>query len=72
VVLGLSENKYLDISIQTAKADFKDMILARTSELKQAISAQGLIINSFFLSNKNTQNAYEKVEQIELGYNVKA
>lgn len=72
VVLGLSENKYLDISIQTARADFKDMILARTSELKQAISAQGLIINSFFLSNKNTQNAYEKVEQIELGYNVKA
>lgn len=72
VVLGLSENKYLDISIQTAKADFKDMILARTGELKQAISAQGLIINSFFLSNKNTQNAYEKVEQIELGYNVKA
>ena len=72
VVLGLSENKYLDISIQTAKSDFKDMILARTSELKQAISAQGLIINSFFLSNKNTQNAYEKVEQIELGYNVKA
>ena len=72
IVLGLSENKYLDISIQTARADFKDMILAKTSELKQALSAQGLIINSFFLSNKNTQNAYEKLEQVELGYNIKA
>ena len=72
IVLGLSENKYLDISIQTAKGEFKDKILGQTSDLKQALSAQGLIINSFFLSNKNTQNAYEKLEQVELGYNVKA
>lgn len=72
VVLGLSENKFLDISIQTSKAEFKDMILGETKSLKRALNEQGLIVNNFFLSLKNTQNAYEQIKEIDLGYNVKA
>lgn len=72
VVLGLAENKFLDISIQTSKNDFKDMILQETTSLKKSLNEGGLIVNSFFLSNKNSQNAYEQLKEVDLGYNVKA
>ena len=53
-------------------ANFKDMILQETTSLKKSLNEGGLIVNSFFLSNKNSQNAYEQLKEVDLGYNVKA
>ena len=72
IVLGLSENKFLDVSIQTGNDGFKEIILSETKSLKRALNELGLVVNNFFVASKGGKSAYEQFEDIDLGYNVKA
>ncbi len=74
VVLGLADSKYLDVSIVAGEEEFKNRILDESRDLKQALTAQGLIINSFFLAQKSSQiTPYgNTAEAMDVGYNVKA
>ena len=72
IVLGLAENKFLDISIQTGNDGFKEIILSETKSLKRALNELGLVVNNFFVASKGGKSAYEQFEDIDLGYNIKA
>ena len=72
IVLGLSENKFLDVSIQTGNDGFKEIILSETKSLKRALNELGLVVNNFFVASKGGKSAYEQFEDIDLGYNIKA
>ena len=72
IVLGLAENKFLDISIQTGNDGFKELILSETKSLKRALNELGLVVNNFFVASKGGKSAYEHYEDIDLGYNIKA
>lgn len=72
IVLGLSENKFLDVSIQTGNDSFKELILSETKSLKRALNELGLVVNNFFVASKGSKSAYEQFEDIDLGYNIKA
>ena len=72
IVLGLSENKFLDVSIQTGNDGFKEIILSETKSLKRALNELGLVVNNFFVASKGGKSAYEHYEDIDLGYNIKA
>ena len=72
IVLGLSENKFLDVSIQTGNDSFKEIILSETKSLKRALNELGLVVNNFFVASKGGKSAYEQFEDIDLGYNIKA
>lgn len=72
IVLGLAENKFLDVSIQTGNDGFKELILSETKSLKRALNELGLVVNNFFVSSKGSKSAYEQFEDIDLGYNIKA
>lgn len=72
IVLGLSENKFLDVSIQTGNDGFKELILSETKSLKRALNELGLVVNNFFVASKGGKSAYEQFEDIDLGYNIKA
>ena len=72
IVLGLAENKFLDISIQTGNDGFKEIILSETKRLKRALNELGLVVNNFFVASKGGKSAYEQFEDIDLGYNIKA
>ncbi|MDY5385136.1 MAG: hypothetical protein SPG65_08500 [Campylobacter sp.] len=72
IVLGLAENKFLDVSIQTGNDGFKELILSETKNLKRALNELGLVVNNFFVASKGGKSAYEQFEDIDLGYNIKA
>nr|WP_321320029.1 hypothetical protein [uncultured Campylobacter sp.] len=72
IVLGLSENKFLDVSIQTGNDGFKEIILSETKSLKRALNELGLVVNNFFVASKGGKSAYEQYGDIDLGYNIKA
>lgn len=72
IVLGLAENKFLDVSIQTGNDSFKELILSETKSLKRALNELGLVVNNFFVASKGGKSAYEQFEDIDLGYNIKA
>ena len=72
IVLGLAENKFLDVSIQTGNEGFKEIILSETKSLKRALNELGLVVNNFFVASKGGKSAYEQFEDIDLGYNIKA
>ena len=72
IVLGLAENKFLDVSIQTGNDGFKEIILSETKSLKRALNELGLVVNNFFVASKGSKSAYEQFEDIDLGYNIKA
>ena len=72
IVLGLAENKFLDVSIQTGNDGFKELILSETKSLKRALNELGLVVNNFFVASKGGKSAYEHYEDIDLGYNIKA
>lgn len=72
IVLGLAENKFLDVSIQTGNNGFKEIILSETKSLKRALNELGLVVNNFFVASKGGKSAYEQFEDIDLGYNIKA
>lgn len=72
IVLGLAENKFLDVSIQTDNDGFKELILSETKSLKRALNELGLVVNNFFVASKGGKSAYEQFEDIDLGYNIKA
>lgn len=72
IVLGLAENKFLDVSIQTGNDSFKEIILSETKSLKRALNELGLVVNNFFVASKGGKSAYEQFEDIDLGYNIKA
>ena len=72
IVLGLSENKFLDVSIQTGNDGFKEIILSETKSLKRALNELGLVVNNFFVASKGGKSAYEHYGDIDLGYNIKA
>lgn len=72
IVLGLAENKFLDVSIQTGNDGFKELILSETKSLKRALNELGLVVNNFFVASKGGKSVYEQFENIDLGYNIKA
>ena len=72
IVLGLAENKFLDVGIQTGNDGFKELILSETKSLKRALNELGLVVNNFFVASKGGKSAYEQFEDIDLGYNIKA
>ena len=72
IVLGLGENKFLDVSIQTGNDGFKELILSETKSLKRALNELGLVVNNFFVASKGGKSAYEHYGDIDLGYNIKA
>lgn len=72
IVLGLAENKFLDVSIQTGNDGFKEIILSETKSLKRALNELGLVVNNFFVASKGGKSVYEQFEDIDLGYNIKA
>ena len=72
IVLGLAENKFLDVSIQTGNDGFKELILSETKSLKRALNELGIVVNNFFVASKGGKSAYEQFEDIDLGYNIKA
>ena len=72
IVLGLAENKFLDVSIQTGNDGFKELILSETKSLKRTLNELGLVVNNFFVASKGGKSAYEHYGDIDLGYNIKA
>ena len=72
VMIGLFDLKYIDVSITTSHKDFKNTILKNAKDLKRALNSQGLIVNSFYLSQKSQSEPYQKNAVMELGYNIKA
>ncbi len=71
IVMGLSDKKYLDISILTARPAFKELILKHSSELKSAITKLGLIISGFSLGIL-PQRPYSPTEAADMGFSIKA
>ena len=72
VMIGLFDLKYIDVSITTSHKDFKNTILKNAKDLKRALNSQGLIVNSFYLSQRSQSEPYQKNAVMELGYNIKA
>lgn len=73
IVIALSDNKYIDISIATGTAEFKDLILSSSKELKTAITSLGLIVSSFTLAHKPKKTPYSQIDRaFDFGFNKKA
>ncbi|ANE36188.1 hypothetical protein CIG11343_1175 [Campylobacter iguaniorum] len=72
VILGLSQSKYIDISIATQTNEFKDIILNSSKELKTSITDLGLIISSFSLIQKTKSEPYSDEKSFDLGFSIKA
>lgn len=73
IVIALSDNKYIDISIATGTADFKNLILSASKELKSAITGLGLIVSSFTLAHKPKKAPYHQADRaFDFGFNKKA
>ncbi len=73
IVIALSDNKYIDISIATGTAEFKNLILSASKELKSAITGLGLIVSSFTLVHKPKKAPYHQADRaFDFGFNKKA
>lgn len=73
IVIALSDNKYIDISIATGTAEFKNLILSASKELKSAITGLGLIVSSFSLAHKPKKAPYHQADRaFDFGFNKKA
>lgn len=73
IVIALSDNKYIDISIATGTAEFKNLILSASKELKSAITGLGLIVSSFTLAHKPKKAPYHQADRaFDFGFNKKA
>lgn len=73
IVIALSDNKYIDISIATGTAEFKNLILSASKELKSAITGLGLIVSSFTLAHKSKKAPYHQADRaFDFGFNKKA
>lgn len=72
VMLGLFDNKYIDISIATGNENFKSLIQKSSKELKVAITDLGLIVSGFSISCENKFKPYDDKKAYELGFNIKA
>ncbi|WP_086235424.1 flagellar hook-length control protein FliK [Campylobacter devanensis] len=73
IVIALSDNKYIDISITTGTAEFKNLILSASKELKSAITGLGLIVSSFTLVHKPKKAPYHQADMaFDFGFNKKA
>lgn len=73
IVIALSDNKYIDISIATGTAEFKNLILSTSKELKSAITGLGLIVSSFSLAHKPKKAPYHQADRaFDFGFNKKA
>lgn len=73
IVIALSDNKYIDISIATGTVEFKDLILGSSKELKTAITGLGLIVSSFTLAHKPKKTPYNQIDKaFDFGFNKKA
>ena len=74
IMVGLSDDKYIDLSIATQKEDFKELLLSGSKELKKAISDQGLIISNFSLKTLpklSLRAIYAKPEKLDMGFDKK-
>jgi hypothetical protein len=73
IVIALSDNKYIDISIATGTSEFKNLILSASKELKSAITGLGLIVSSFSLAHKPKKAPYHQADRaFDFGFNKKA
>lgn len=72
VMLGLFDNKYIDISIATGNENFKSLIQKSSKKLKVAITDLGLIVSGFSISCENKFKPYNDKKAYELGFNIKA
>ncbi|QCD52928.1 flagellar hook-length control protein FliK [Campylobacter sp. RM16192] len=71
IVLGLSENRYIDISIATQKEEFKQLILSGAKELKKVINDQGLILSNFSLKTMpklSLNTLYNDFDRLNMGF----
>ncbi|WP_170018475.1 flagellar hook-length control protein FliK [Campylobacter sp. RM16190] len=71
IVLGLSENRYIDISIATQKEEFKQLILSGAKELKRVINDQGLILSNFSLKTMpklSLNTLYNDFDRLNMGF----
>lgn len=74
IMLALSENRYLDISIATQKEEFKELILSGAKELKKAVSEQGLIVSNFSLKTMpklSLKSVYSGFGGLDMGFDKK-
>ncbi|MDO5046456.1 flagellar hook-length control protein FliK [Campylobacter sp.] len=74
IMVALSENKYLDISVATQKEEFKELILSGAKELKKAISEQGLIVSNFSLKTMpklSLKSVYSGFGELDMGFDKK-
>ena len=74
IMVGLSDDKYIDLSIATQKEDFKELLLSGSKELKKAISDQGLIVSNFSLKTLpklSLRAIYAKPEKLDMGFDKK-
>lgn len=73
IVLALFDSKFLDVSILTKQEEFKDKILANSHNLKKSLIKKGLIINSFYLAQENSNSPYQNLdESLDMGFDIKA
>lgn len=71
ITIGLSEDKYIDISIATQKDEFKELILSGAKELKRAIGEQGLIMSNFSLKTMpklSLNSVYSGFDRLNMGF----
>ncbi|QCD45401.1 flagellar hook-length control protein FliK [Campylobacter mucosalis] len=75
ILASLSDKRYIDVSIATAQKDFKDLIIANQKELKQAISAIGLMVSGFSIKvmpKNEIKERFKDFDGLEMGYDVRA
>lgn len=74
IMIALSEDRYLDISIATQKEEFKELILSGAKELKKAVSDQGLIVSNFILKTMpklSLNSLYGGFNGLDMGFDKK-
>lgn len=76
IMLGLSKNKYLDVSIATQSESLKERIQEDLRHLRLALSSVGMIIKHLSVSKLNQaeekKTNYEYYNNIDLGMNLRA
>lgn len=74
MMLLLSHDKYIDITIATQQNDLKDKVQEHLSSLKQALNEVGLIIGGVkiieYKETKMTKNNYFSDENLNFGINI--
>ncbi|MDL0089689.1 hypothetical protein [Campylobacter gastrosuis] len=75
VMVGLSNKRYIDISIATATSEFKELILGQNSELKRAIGELGLVVSNFnlkVLSKHEISQKFKNFDGLQIGFDRRA